>query len=345
MSVNFSEQPRVVNITSGTDALLLKSEAFAKRVFKHKKQEIESLLCAEQTSNPEQILDYLEIHKQYQDGLEYIFFPETQSSNVQIQTPQSKMERILAKLRYDTTSMMSSLPSLETQACHNFLQQYSASLKRSVLLLKKLYPILKQRADDLEITVSRKIDALETKVERTHSVMEYLFRIAEYMRNWSLQLIHDPKECDLDEFSSTQPAQSEPVKKYALARTEIILEQTLVVSEEKKDIDLFKQYEKLVCDFNNMIDICIEEIRDFKELTKMMQPEGRIEKIQQRANEQELSMNTTSRSSQLRVERWKSWRDGIVKYLSSWASVKSLPSNTGPNEYIDLETGGQYAKK
>lgn len=347
MSTDFSEQSRIVSVSNDTDALLLKSESFAKG-FRHRDREIELFLGTEQTSTPELILDYLEIHKQYQDGLEHIFFPEAQSSSTQIQIRRdrvSRMESILAKLRHGTDSMIhqDSLISGQTQTCHNFLQKYNASLKKSIILLKKLHPILKQRADALEITLSRKIDALEIKVDKTYSLMAYLLRIVEYMRNWSVQLMHDPKGCDLDEFAFMEPAQIESTKKDNAERKDRALDEVVGVYEET-DINLFAQYEKLICDFDSMVDICIEEVQDFKELTKMMQPGGRLERIQQRANEQELNMNATYRTSKLRIERWREWRGGIVKYLSSWASTKSLPL-TGHHEYSDLETGGQYAKK
>lgn len=348
MSTDFSEQSRIVSVSNDTAALLLKSENFAKGIFRHRDQEIELFLCTEQTSTPELILDYLEIHKQYRDGLEHIFFPENQSSSTQIQIRQdrvSRMESILAKLRHGTDSMIhqGSLILGQTQTCHNFLQQYNASLKKSIILLKKLHPILKQRADALEVTVSRKIDALEIKVDKTYSLMAYLLRIVEYMRNWSLQLVHDPKDCDLDEFAFTEPTQIESTKKNNIEKKDRTLDEIIGVYEEK-DINLFAQYEKLIRDFNSMVDICIEEVQDFKELTKMMQPGGRLERIQQCANEQELSMNATYRTSRLRIEKWSEWRNGIVKYLSSWASTKSL-ALTGHHEYSDLETGGQYAKK
>ena len=349
MSTDFSEQSRAITLSSDTDRLLLKSKDFSERVFKRKEQEIESLLYTEQTSSPEQILDYLEMHKQYQDGLEHIFFPETQSSSTQIQLPRdrvSRMVHILSKLKYDinSTPYQGSLISPETQTCHNFLQEYNISLKKSILLLKKLYPILKERADDLEITVSGKIDLLEIKVEKTYSLMAHLLRIAEYMRNWSSQLIHDPKDCDLDEFAFMQPTQIEPTKK-KLEKRNTAMDERLRAQEEKKHTSSFDQYKTLTHDFNSMIDICIEEIQDFKELTTMLQPGGRLERIHQRANEQELSLNTTHKTSLLRIERWKEWRDGIVKYLSGWASKKPLPSDTAHLEYCDLETGGQYAKK
>lgn len=218
MSTDFSEQSRIVSVSNDADELLLKSENFAKGIFRHRDQEIELFLRTEQTSTPELILDYLEIHRQYQDGLEHIFFPETQLSTTQIQIRRdrvSRMESILAKLRHVTDSMIhqGSLTSSQTQACHNFLQKYNASLKKSIILLKKLHPILKQRADDLEVIVSRKIDALEIKVDKTYSLMAYLLRIVEYMRSWSLQLMHDPKDCDLDEFALTGPTQIESTKK------------------------------------------------------------------------------------------------------------------------------------
>lgn len=341
MTTNVAESFRGIVSESSENKISSKLQMLEQTVYKNRKQEIELFLALKKTATLDQIVKYLEMNQQYEEGLGFAFFPEIQSTHRE--NIKSKIEMILTGLRHRSEISSANqyrLSSQNPQLCNDFLQKYTISAEKSILLLRRLYLLLQQRSGNLEITISEKLDKIEQKAQKTRTTMMCLLRIAEYMRSWSLQFIQNPDTCDLSEFSTENFQESNATDPTPEEDTVSLL----VVDEKKEGEDLFEQYQSLVNRFNKILDACIGEVRDFKELSELICSGGRLERLQLRAEQQEMVMKATTLSSSQVIDRWKTWRDEMVTYLRVWRS-KSSQLHMDTDECDDIEMGGHHYAK
>jgi len=338
MARNFFEQPSVISISNTRLDKLKSSFSTAQesdldqmmdylQIYRNQEDtlaQIELVLRTPQALSEDQILAYLDELDKHRHKLSKAFIDENKITDWSIPVLYTE-QSCYSKLNDD--SKLHELMLIQPKTVDHFLQSYNPSLKQSIRLLQKLYPILKSRAVELDIMVSRNIDALEHQVKKTDTLMTHLLQTAEYMDNWTSQLMHNPDLCDLEEFNFMEGVQIPSRTIDTRANQDATLDVMPLVDEEQTDTNLFAQYKTLKQNLNLMIDACIEEQQDFEGLKKIMEPNGRFNKLQQCADEQELILNAQYKSTRFRIEKWRNWRQKIVRYLKSYTSRKASSLN------------------
>ncbi|PJD93527.1 MAG: hypothetical protein CK423_07160 [Legionella sp.] len=311
--------------------IALKLREFEQTNSKQRK-ELDLFLAVKKEGTIEQIVVYLELCKQYQEKLELICFPNTQLTHKNAIITNKKLQ--IGHMCDNSSITIQSASSAEPQLREFFLVNAIIQLRKSIQLIKKLYSKLEQRSNKIDNIVSQKLDLLENKVQHTYSLMMHLMRIATYMRTWSLQLLKDPKKCDLDEFSMEFVFQNK-VTNFVTKNDSFSTS-----SEENKEEndDLLEEYKNLRSRFSRIVDACIEEERDFTVLTEFNRPGGRLDIIQQQAEIQEMTLKATHQSTNFLIKRWQIWRSNMVRHLSNW-HVESQKSSENMYEQNDIEMG------